>query len=159
MTDQPSIYSLVPVHNRKSVTLRCLAALDRQVDLPKLTIVVIDDGSTDGTSEAIQAEYPQVVVLKGSGNLWWTGAIRMGMEYAYSQGANFFIWLNDDTLPSPETLSLLIHHCSSGVKCIATAQCYASEHFKKPTYGGQLKHLLSLELFATPQGQKLRVIV
>jgi GT2 family glycosyltransferase len=149
----PSVYILIPVHNRKAVTLACLETLQRHGDLDRYQVVVIDDGSTDGTAEAIQARFPQVTVLKGDGNLWWTGAIVKGMEYAYEQGADYFIWLNDDTLPLAETLRKLVGHCAQSPKQLATAQCYADDALTQPTYGGQLKHSLSIELVATPQGQ------
>ncbi|MFH7245466.1 MAG: glycosyltransferase family 2 protein [Spirulina sp.] len=149
----PSVYILIPVHNRKAVTLTCLETLQRHGDLDRYQVVVIDDGSTDGTTEAIQARFPQVTLLKGDGNLWWTGAIVKGMTYAYDQGANFFVWLNDDTLPLAGTLTTLVNHCVQAPKRLAAAQCYADEALTQPTYGGQLKHPLSIELVATPQGQ------
>lgn len=147
-----SVYILIPVHNRKAVTLTCLETLQRNGDLARYRVVVIDDGSTDGTAEAIQQAFPQVKILTGDGNLWWTGAIRLGMQYAYDQGADFFIWLNDDTLPLANTLIHLINYCAQSPKRLATAQCYADNAITQPTYGGQLKHALSIELVATSQG-------
>ncbi|MEL6945455.1 MAG: glycosyltransferase, partial [Bacteroidota bacterium] len=87
------------MHNRKDITLKCLSRLKALGDLTRYSVIVVDDGSTDGTYEEIYESYPTVILLKGDGNLWWTGAIRMGMEYAYKQDADYIIWLNDDTLP------------------------------------------------------------
>jgi GT2 family glycosyltransferase len=149
----PLVYILIPVHNRKAVTLTCLGTLQRNGDLDRYQVVVIDDGSTDGTAEAIQATFPQVTILKGNGNLWWTGAIAKGMAYTYDQRADFFIWLNDDTLPLAGTLDKLVKHCAQAPKQLITAQCYAGKTLAQPTYGGQIKHSLSIQLVATPQGQ------
>ncbi|MFP3345185.1 glycosyltransferase, partial [Halomonas sp. SIMBA_159] len=85
---------IIPVHNRKNITLKCLETLKQCGDLDRYYTIVVDDGSTDGTSEAITNLYPEVTILTGDGNLWWTGAIRKGMEYAYERGAEYFIWLN-----------------------------------------------------------------
>lgn len=115
------------MHNRKQLTLGCLANLQVNGDLDQYHVVVIDDGSSDGTSAAIHDQYPMVKILKGDGNLWWTGAIAMGMEYAYEQGAEYFIWLNDDSQTEPNTLDLLVDFLQSHPDSIVGASCYASE--------------------------------
>jgi GT2 family glycosyltransferase len=146
------VFIIIPVHNRKNTTLQCLSNLRKCVD-HDYHIAVIDDGSDDGTSQAIFDEYPEVIVLHGSGNLWWTGAICLGMKYAYEQKADYFFWLNDDTFSSIETLSLMVEKCKKNPNTIVSAQCYSDQNFQIPTYGGQKKSFLSLTLFHTPSGE------
>ncbi len=150
------IYILIPVHNRKSITLRCLEHLQQQGTLDQYHIVVIDDGSTDGTLEAIVRQYPDVTILSGDGNLWWTGAIVMGMKFAMQQGAEYLIWLNDDTLPEMHTIEKLITACINNPKTIASAQCYEDETYKKASFGGHRIHQRKLytECKATALGQQ-----
>ncbi len=146
MTQREAVYIIIPVYNRKATTLHCLSQLQQQGDLDRFEVIVVDDGSTDGTAAAIQAHYPSVIVLPGNGNLWWTGAIAYGMQYAYTHGAAFFVWLNDDTLPSPNAIASLVQACKDNPQTITSAQCYATAELKEPTYGGKrkagLKHLL-----------------
>ncbi len=74
MSESPIRVEIVtPVHNRKATTLQCLKSLSR-IDAEGLDIhvVVVDDGSTDGTGDAIRAEYPEVEVVRGDGSLWVT---------------------------------------------------------------------------------------
>lgn len=149
MPSDSSVYILIPVHNRKTTTIQCLTHLAVQGDLEKFQIVVIDDGSTDDTAAAIQATYSSVTVLQGNGNLWWTGAIKLGMEYAYAQGADFFIWLNDDTLPEPGAIATLVSKCAHNSPCAVAAQCYDNAF---PTYGGQRKEGLSHSPLLPPKG-------
>lgn len=148
------VYILIPVHNRKVTTLACLEMLKYNGDLDRHNIVVIDDGSFDGTDEAIRTAYPSVTLLQGDGTLWWTGAIKLGMQYAYQNGADYFIWLNDDTLPIRGAISRLIDACSRDSRTIATAQCYSSADWLTPTYGGQLKKRFSLQLLFVQEGKQ-----
>ncbi len=150
-----SVYIIIPVHNRKAITMRCLETLSQNGDLCKYHIVIVDDGSTDGTSELITSLYPEVIILNGDGNLWWTGGIKKGMEYSYSQGGDFFIWLNDDTIPLPNTIPAMVQACRDDGQCIVSAQCYATTDLDEPTYGGQKQKGLSIKLL---QAQKREVL-
>lgn len=125
MSDLPNHqgFILIPVHNRRETTLACLKTLQKTEDLDRYTVVVIDDGSTDGTGAAIAQQYPQVVILAGDGNLWWTGAIRKGMEYAIGQGAKYIFWLNDDCHPQDRALPQLISFMQSHPGAIAAPAC------------------------------------
>jgi GT2 family glycosyltransferase len=153
MINTESVYLIIPIHNRKEITIRCLQNLRSHGYLDKYGVIVIDDGSTDNTSVEIQMYYPEVNLLLGDGSLWWTGAIRLGMEFAYQQGAEYLIWMNDDTLPSPGSLSLMVSFCRQNPKSIVSSQCYSDENYQFPTYGGQKKGFLSPILFHTPIGK------
>jgi len=79
------IYILIPVHNRKEFTRQCLLSLRKQT-YKKIKIVVIDDGSLDGTGGMLAREFPAVHVIKGDGNLWWADA-QPGEKWHYRLAA------------------------------------------------------------------------
>lgn len=101
------IYIVIPVFNRWHFTKACLEQLQKQ-SYKNYKIIIVDDGSTDDTAYYLEKEYPEVIVLKGDGSLWWTGGINLGIEYALKNGANFILSLNNDTLPRENYLEELI---------------------------------------------------
>lgn len=98
---------VIPVHNSLSLTLRCLRALAASSRLPDI-VVVVDDGSTDGSREQIAAQFPDVVLVGGDGNLWWGGAMNVGVEHARTLGADLYLALNSDNVVVPDTVANLI---------------------------------------------------
>lgn len=104
-----SLFIIIPVYNRKQLTRNCLLSLRKQTFL-NFTTVVIDDGSSDGTTEMIKKEFSEVVLLNGDGNLWWTGATNIGVKYVLENAAkaDYILTLNDDTIIQPNYLETLI---------------------------------------------------
>ena len=99
---------IIPVFNRKEKTLNCLGQLNRINHSGfEISIVIVDDGSTDGTGAAVKDQYPDTVVLEGDGDLWWTGAINMGIEYALCNSFDGVLLLNDDLILSPDFIEEL----------------------------------------------------
>ena len=126
-TAKEPVYIIIPVYNRKETTLGCLDNLQKSGDLQRYHVVIVDDASTDGTAEAIHATYPTVTVVPGNGDLWWTGAIALGMEYAFEQKAKYFIWLNDDCYPDRGTLSALVEYMQLHPDTLVAPSCYANQ--------------------------------
>ena len=100
-----------------------MAQLRDTGDLAKFQVVVVDDGSIDGTAEAVQRNYPEVTLLYGDGNLWWAGAIALGMQYALEQQAEYIFWLNDDCLPQGNCLSKMLEFLQQQHMAIVGARC------------------------------------
>jgi GT2 family glycosyltransferase len=85
-------------HNRKDTTIECLRRLKKQKNIESVNIEVflVDDGSIDGTGDAVRQNYPEVRVLEGDGNLYWCGGMRLAFGEALKGEYDFYLWLNDD---------------------------------------------------------------
>jgi len=99
VTSYPSfLFCLVAVYNRVETTRVFLAQLLGQKNV-SIKVIVVDDGSTDGTAAMLENFAGlDLQIIRGSGNLWWGGAMRLGMEEAFAQmgETNALIMLNDD---------------------------------------------------------------
>jgi GT2 family glycosyltransferase len=111
------IYIVIPVFNRWHFTKACLASLAGQTDKEFVTVVV-DHGSTDGTSLNIQAEFPDVVVLKGDESMWWTAATNAGVKYALDKNADHILTLNNDLVVGKDYIGHLVSAALANPKSI-----------------------------------------
>lgn len=91
-----SIAVLITCFNRCDVTRKCLLQLFNLKS--DIDVYCVDDNSTDGTSQMIQQEFPQVKLITGNGNLFWNRGMRLAWENALKSNKNYkyFFWLNDD---------------------------------------------------------------
>jgi len=128
---------VIPVHNRKDFTKSCLQSLNEQTYLNFSTIIV-DDGSTDGTSEMIEDMFPDVQLLHGNGNLWWTGGINMGITHALKSKADYIITLNDDTVIPPTFMENMVKWANRKPKAVFGA-LEVDIHTQKLLYAGQIE--------------------
>jgi GT2 family glycosyltransferase len=97
-----NIWVCIPVFNRIEFTRKCLTTFRSQT-FQRFTVVICDHGSTDGTSEYLKREFPEVVVLNADSSLWWTGAMNVCVKYVlqHAQTDDYLLTLNNDTqLPS-----------------------------------------------------------
>lgn len=92
---------LLTCHNRKDKTLACLSSL-YDADFPQAyqyDVYLTDDGSTDGTDMAVEEKFPEVNIIKGDGNLFWAGGMRLSWTTAIEHDTyDAFLLLNDDVI-------------------------------------------------------------
>lgn len=99
--------TLTTSHNRAQKTLSCLKSLCN-IALPgvQFTHVLVDDGSCDGTAQAVASHCPEVILVSGSGNEYWAGGMRLGWCRAVSHLSfdALFVY-NDDVQFDSQRLS------------------------------------------------------
>jgi len=89
-----SLACIITCHNRKSKTLACLDSLLKT--LPQCNVYLTDDGSTDGTREAVASAFPNVIILQGDGNLYWNRGMYTAWKEATKTRFDYYLWINDD---------------------------------------------------------------
>jgi GT2 family glycosyltransferase len=105
--NEPSIAIIVLSWNGKNDTLECLRSL-KDIEYPNYNILVVDNGSKDGTPNAVKLAFPDVEVLETGENLGFAKGNNVGIQWALDQGAEAILLLNNDTIVDPSFLSTMV---------------------------------------------------
>ena len=127
MSPAPLVVAVIPVHNRLWATSRFLDAV-HNINYPNLRLVVIDDGSTDGTTEWIQSHHPKVQLLHTSGDCWWAGATNLGIAWALQHEARYILTINDDSTVDPEFLTNLVATAEANPGAVVGSRIMQADH-------------------------------
>ncbi|GAB1234059.1 glycosyltransferase family 2 protein [Ferrigenium sp. UT5] len=96
------VHILLPVHNRRAITEKFIDCLAAQ-SYTNYHLILIDDGSTDGTSEMVSARIANLTVLRGAGNWWWAGSLQQGIDWLKINATDddIVVFINDDVTFAP----------------------------------------------------------
>lgn len=137
------IYILTPVHNRKEKTAQLVKFLKEQT-FQNFHFVLIDDGSTDNTEEAVRDELDEskLTTIKGKGNWWWGGSLHQAYKWLkleHSKGNirlnEFVMIINDDVVIEEDFLQNGISILKDRKRTMLQALAY-SIHTKQLRYAG-----------------------
>jgi GT2 family glycosyltransferase len=113
---------IIPVYNRRETTLQGLRSLSR-IDKTGLEvkIVIVDDNSSDGTSEAIARDFPDVRIIKGDGTLHYAAGTNRGISDALTRNPHYIVTANDDSVFHEQFLRRLIATCEKNPRSVVGA--------------------------------------
>ncbi len=115
------VHAIVVTHRGAAWLPGCLRALAAQEARARLEIVVVDNGSMDGTAALLRAEFPSVAVLRLPENQGYARGNNAALRRALAAGADFAALVNDDVEVEPEWLQALLDaaaaHPEAGLLC------------------------------------------
>lgn len=126
----PRLYIVVPVHNRKEVTRTFITCLLNQ-SFQEWHLLLIDDGSEDGTSEMAAGLTSRLTIIRGDGNWWWARSLQKGIDWIRSVGCSgdtIVLIINDDTVFDAGFLEQGVEKVMSGPDQIVKPYGYDSVH-------------------------------
>ncbi len=108
----PSVYCIILSWNGKPLTIDCMRSV-LQSDHSNFTLIVVDNHSSDQSAETVRIEFAdelksgKVILIENNTNLGFAGGNNVGIRYAMSKSAEYILLLNNDTVVSPDLISVL----------------------------------------------------
>jgi len=152
MTSPASVLVVTVNYNSLENTLQTLTSL-AQMTYPRFEILLVDNGSTDGSLEAIHQAFPGVALITNETNLGFAGGFNVGLQRGIDQGVDFILAINNDTIVAPDMLSLLVEACAPGIGAVGPVIYYYDQR-ERVWSAGFHRHPITLEMTG---GQRHRV--
>jgi len=132
-------------------TIECVRTVQAMQPAPE--ILVIDNGSGDGSAEKMQAELTGLTILALPKNLGFAGGCNVGLKQAIEQGFNYALLLNNDAFPAPDMLDCLLREAAEDIGLSSPKILYESAP-DLIWFAGGTQHRWLLELRNSGQNEK-----
>lgn len=103
----PSVAIILVNWNSYEVSNDCILSL-KKIDYPNYTIILVDNGSADGSGMKLREAHPDIVTILSDKNTGFTGGNNIGFRYSLDNHFDYSMMLNNDTFVEPDFLSKLI---------------------------------------------------
>lgn len=148
------VHILLPVHNRRETTAKFIDCLTQQTH-QDYHLILIDDGSSDGTAVMVAEKVEQLTVIRGDGTLWWGGALELGYQWLKAHPethSEVALIINDDTVVEPEFLARGVELLGRQEKSLLLAHCFSLQSGELLDCGTHVDWMrLKFENAAAPQ--------
>ncbi len=136
----PSVAAIVLNYNGRKITLEAIGSL-RRMTYPNFDILHVDNGSSDGSTEAVAEAFPEVRTVGVEENIGPAGGLNLGMRAALDAGYDYLLFLNNDIEADPEMLTELVKVAESGpeIACVGPKTYYHGDRQRIWSAGGILR--------------------
>lgn len=107
-----SIAIIILNWNSYDVTAQCLESL-KTVEYSRFEKILVDNGSSDYSDDRLKEDFPDITLIKSDRNLGFTGGNNLGIQYALDKRHDLVMLLNNDTIVTPNFMSILIDRLGS----------------------------------------------
>jgi|SRR5579859_6177486 len=122
--EEPKVVVILLNWNNAHFTAPCIRSLQKS-DYRNMQILVVDNGSKDGSPESLQSDFPDATVIRNSENLGFAAGNNVGIHAALETGAKYVLILNNDTEVDPGLVRELVSICEKDDSIgISTAKMY-----------------------------------
>ena len=129
-----NVAAVVLSWNGREATLACLRSLAAAA--PRPWLVVVDNGSTDGSADAVAAEFPDALLVRNAENRGFAGGMNVGIQAALDAGADGVVTLNNDMEVEPGFLAPLVESVADPGVAAACAQVLFADEPPRVWYAG-----------------------
>jgi GT2 family glycosyltransferase len=96
---------IIVSYNTRELLLQCLSSVLRALVSVTHEVIVVDNGSADGSPDAVEKKFPQLHLIRNQENRGFARAVNQGLQKA---GGRYFLLLNSDALIDSEALTKMI---------------------------------------------------
>lgn len=136
----PKVITIIPNYNGREDTIACLQSLQK-INYDHHNIIVVDNGSKDGSTEHIKNEFPDVILISLLKNHGFAGGCNIGIKRALEEGADYVYVLNNDTRVDAYCIHTLINFMKKNPQVgIASASLFRDDEPDSQWLGGPPKY-------------------
>src|SRR5258705_4109437 len=106
----PDLSVVIVNYNTREPLGRCLASIQQQHGDLDIQVIVVDNGSRDGSADMIRQEMAEAIVIEPGRNTWFSGGNNLGVQHAT---ADYILVLNPDTLIQPGMFQTMLAYIKS----------------------------------------------
>lgn len=147
------VHAVVVTHNSGAHALRCVSRLLASTDIESIRVTVVDNASTDGTSEALASTFTDIEVIHNKDNIGFAGAVNQGLE---SSTARWIAIVNPDVEVNPTSIAASVAHLEQnqddGICCVpavdAKGEVNDRSFFSFPTVWSEVTLAMGLHRMA-----------
>lgn len=139
LTHSSDITILLVSYNSKDLTIRCLTSITK--NCPKVEIVVVDNGSIDGSAEVIESLFPRVELIRSKENLGFGRANNLAAKNA---AGRFLFLVNTDTWMLNDVPTILVEYLQNNPKVYACGPQQFQENYSPQVVGGVFPSITTL---------------
>ena len=108
MPEKPKVFVITLNWNGKKLLDDCISSL-LDMEYPNFEVIMVDNGSTDGSVEFVRHKYPQVYIIETGSNLGYSGGFNIGLDYAFNKKeAEYVLVINNDVKVDKKVISELV---------------------------------------------------
>jgi len=148
----PFVVVLVLAWNRREDTLRCLESLQR-LTYPRYRLLLVDNGSNDGTLAAVAERFPEVKCIANPRNLGFAAGCNVGLRHALAQGADCVFIANNDTVVAPDLLDQVVAAAAPADVGMVAPLIYYEADPRRIWSAGAGRNPLTLEMSGNLRGR------
>jgi GT2 family glycosyltransferase len=148
---QPPVLVIILNWRQSQMTIEC-ARTTAAMDYPHMSILLVDNGSNDGSEERLRAALPKVDIMALPENVGFAGGANAGLRWAIARGYQYALLLNNDAFPAVDMLTRLIAESGSDIALLSPKIYYERQRQRIWFAGGRQESRL-LEMRGTGQDQ------
>lgn len=111
----PKVFIIILNWKAREDTAECINSV-KKIDYKNYEIIVVDNGSGDGSVEYFRKKFPGIKIIANDRNLGYAGGNNVGIRYALDKDADYVLILNNDTTVTKDFLGTLIDKANTGKK-------------------------------------------